>query len=276
MRWTKILTVLLICIVGLRAVWALAYPTSKHRFRLTVNVETPTGLKSGSSVMETVVERQPAIFALKSGGHMAYPSLDGEAVFVDLGSTPDGKSLNLIVLLAWGPAGTGADFAAIPRLAFNDYLQANQDARNGLWRQNHWKGPKDKTAAIGCGDEGDFYCELAQLPIGSMREVRGGLIPTLITLTNPDDPKGAKVVGPDALQETFGLGFQLRNVTLEFVTPGSWPLSMFGMSGEPLTHEIEGRLPKIFEAFRSQPQPSYFEKIGDPFILRRQQLKLEL
>jgi hypothetical protein len=120
MRWAKIFTVLLICIVGLKAAWTLAYPTSKHRFRLTVNVETPAGLRSGSSVMETVVERQPGWFALKSGGHMAYPSLDGEAVFVDLGSTPDGKSLNLIAPLAWGPRGTGADFAAIPRLAFND------------------------------------------------------------------------------------------------------------------------------------------------------------
>jgi hypothetical protein len=108
-----------------------------------------------------------------------------------------------------------------------------------------------------------------------MREVRGDLIPTLITLANPNDAKSAKVVGPYALEDAFGAGFQVRNVTLEYVTPGSWPLSMFGMSGEPLTHEIEARLPKIFEAFRSQPQPTYFEKIGDPSILRRQQLKVE-
>jgi hypothetical protein len=91
MRWPKILTVLFLCVVGFKLVWALAYPTSHHRFRLTVNVETPTGLRSGSSVMETVVERQPGWFGLHSGGHLTIPSLVGEAVFVDLGSTPDGK-----------------------------------------------------------------------------------------------------------------------------------------------------------------------------------------
>jgi hypothetical protein len=90
MRWPKILAVLFLRVVGLKLVWALAYPTSRHRFRLTVNVETPTGLRSGSSVMETVVERLPGWVGLREG-QLAIPSLIGEAVFVDLGSTPDGK-----------------------------------------------------------------------------------------------------------------------------------------------------------------------------------------
>lgn len=275
MRWPKVFAVLFLCIVGLKLVWALAYPTSHHRFRLTVNVETPTGLRSGSSVMETVVERQPGWFGLHSGGHLTIPSLVGEAVFVDLGSTLDGKPINLIALLAWGNRGTGPDFGDIIRRVSFDYLQANSDARNKR-RFSHEPRtiPQGKTPIIGCGDDGDHYCELALLPIGTMREVRGDLIPTLITLPNPDDAKSAKVVGPYALEDAFGAGFQVRNVTLEYVTPGQWPLSIFGISGEPLTHEIESRLPKVFETFRSQSPGYFIEKIGDPFLLRRSQMKL--
>jgi hypothetical protein len=186
------------------------------------------------------------------------------------------KPANLIALLAWGNRGTGPDFGDIIRRVSFDYLQANSDARNtlghGPW--TYPKYPDRKTPVIGCGDDGDHYCELALLPIGTMKEVRGDLIPTLITLADLGDPKSARVVRPEAWAETFGAGFQLRNVTLEFVTPGQWPLSIFGMSGEPLTHGIESRLPEIFETFRSQSPGPFIEKIGDPFLLRRSQLKV--
>jgi hypothetical protein len=270
MRWSKILTITVICIVGVKAAWALAYPTSELRFRLTVNVETPLGLRSGSSVMKTSYTRQPGWLNL--GRAIGYAALEGEAVFVDLESTAGGKSSNLIALLAWGPRGHGPDFADIPRRAFFDYLDAN-------WRtriENLSTNPKDQGWASNCEDGNDSYCELAQLPVGAMREVRGELIPTLITLMKLDDPKSVKVVRPDALEETFGLGFRLRDVTLEFVKPSSWPFSLFGMGGESLTHEIEVKLPSIFEFFRNQPQSDYhIEKAGDPLVLRRSQLKTD-
>ena len=274
MRLTKILAILIICIIGLKAVWALAYPTSNHRFRLTVNVETPQGLKSGSSVMETVVIRQPGWFGLRNGT-ISHAELNGEAVFVDLGPAAEGRPSNLIALLAWGPRGTGPDFADIPRRAFSDYLDARHRDRIKLL-YNRQASPKDKAPLADCENGGDSYCELSKLPVGARREFRGDLIPTLITLANPDDPKSAKVVRPDALQGTFGAGFHLRDATLEFVMPGSWPLNMFGMGGEPLTREIEVKLPRIFEAFRSRPQPGFStERMEDPFVLRRAQLKLE-
>jgi hypothetical protein len=271
MRWPKVFAVLFLCIVGLKLVWALAYPTSHHRFRLTVNVETPTGLRSGSSVMETVVERFPGWVGLREG-QLATPTLIGEAAFVELGSTPDGKPANLIALLAWGDRGTsGADFGDIVRRVSFDYLQANSDARNKRGSYSDLKGP-----VRGCRTDNaaGHYCQLAFLPIGTMKDVRGDLVPTLITLADLGDPKSATVVKPGALAETFGAGFQLKNVTLEYVTPGQWPLSIFGISGEPLTHEIESRLPKLFETFRNQPPRYLIEKIGDPFILLRSQLKV--
>ncbi len=109
--------------------------------------------------------------------------------------------------------------------------------------------PKAKASLGDCENGDDSYCLLARLPVGTRRELRGDLVPTLITLTNIDDPRSAQLIRPDALQAAFGAGFRLRDVTLEFVTPGSWPLNMFGMGGEPLTRKIEATLPRVFESF---------------------------
>jgi hypothetical protein len=47
------------------------------------------------------------------------------------------------------------------------------------------------------------------------------------------------------------------------------------MGGEPLTRKIEIKLPRVFESFQTRPQPGMFvERMDDPFVLRRSQLKL--
>jgi hypothetical protein len=268
MKWPKILTVLLVGFFGLHILWALT--TTKIRFRLTVNVETPAGPRSGSSVMETVIYRESAFSQL----FVDQVRLEGEAVFVDLGAAPDGKRLNLVALLVLGPRGSDSSVARIPFLVSSDYLQANRDARDArvAFRYQRSAITKAKGPAFSCGEFGDVYCEVAQLPIGTKKEVLGDSIPTLITFKNPDDPKSALVVGPDSLRGVFGDGFRLQNVTLEFVKPGTWPLSMVGMSGEPLTRKIEATLPKILDFFRDQSS-SDMRSPGDPFVLRREHLK---
>ncbi len=81
--------------------------TYVHHFRLTVEVETPEGTKSASSVLKAVYVESPKWVpqntSLSSGLH-------GEAVFVDLGG---GK--NIVALLALGANGEqymGPDLAA--------------------------------------------------------------------------------------------------------------------------------------------------------------------
>lgn len=268
MSWPKILVVLFLCYIGFH----VAYPTTKIRFRLTVNVETPAGPRSGSSVMEALLYRQPSF-----GGLFLSPTrLDGEAVFVDLGATADGKPQNLVALLAWRGREPW-DFARMPFAVFSDYLQANQDARNARTRFRYEGSAKQKAKepAFNCGEFGDQFCEVAQLPVGSRREVRSDLIPTLITFTNPNDPKSALVVDPDSLHGVFGAGFHLKSVTLELVKPGSWPLDVFGISGEPLTRRIEVSLPSIWASLRNQRSGYYSGPSGGPLILRRDHLKLE-
>ena len=48
----KLLTILAAVSAALWAGFALAFPDHAHRFRLTVEVDTPGGLRSGSSVIE--------------------------------------------------------------------------------------------------------------------------------------------------------------------------------------------------------------------------------
>jgi|GraSoiStandDraft_30_1057271.scaffolds.fasta_scaffold21855_2 hypothetical protein len=248
----------------------LDYPTSKHRFRLTVNVETPSGTRSGSSVMEAVVNRQPGWFGLKSG-MISHASLDGEAVFVDLGKTAEGKPINLIALLAWGPLGERSyDFADIHRQAYFDYL--------GIRGKSPGEKPerpapiKMKLSARECESGGDTWCLIGKYPVGTKMEIRNDLIPTLITVGNVADPRSAMVIQPDSLHGVFGDGFRLGTIILEIVKSGSWPLSMFGLGGEPMTHQIEANLPNIVKAIQTRTSDDSFQQPRS-FVLHLGQLK---
>jgi hypothetical protein len=53
-----------------------------YRFRLTVEIDTPQGVRSGSSVMQV---RYGVSHNINGGGEQSQVDLDGEAVFVDLG-----------------------------------------------------------------------------------------------------------------------------------------------------------------------------------------------
>lgn len=90
----------LLLIVPIIAGYIWVQPHSSNRFRLTVEVDTPEGLKSGSSVIETV--------RWESGGLPEATGVrskaKGEAIFVDLGHRQ-----NLIAILGWGRAGENED-----------------------------------------------------------------------------------------------------------------------------------------------------------------------
>jgi hypothetical protein len=87
-------------VVGLAVAYRLEYPTYSHRYRLTIEVETPQGLRSASSVIEAQMTKIPVL--LSGGG--ARPSFAGDAPFVDLGG---GK--NVVALLARGPTAGDVD-----------------------------------------------------------------------------------------------------------------------------------------------------------------------
>jgi hypothetical protein len=73
--------------------------------------------------------------------------------------------------------------------------------------------------------------------------VTGSLLPVLASFTDVADPRTMRVIKPDDLEAAFGPGFRLRDVMVEAVPNGFWPLDLGGWLGEPVTRGIEAKLP---------------------------------
>jgi hypothetical protein len=179
------------------------FPIYTARFRLTVEVETPDGLKSGSSVIETTIRDVkvglPEMVGLQYGAR-------GQAVFVDLG-----QGRNLFALLTFGPHGRDQD-------RLNGLVSAALAPGNkGNWREQFW--------LTGIGD----------LPPDS--------VPTLVTFSDINDPRTARVVPPQEFESVFGPGVRFKRAWIQTVSAGIWPLNLLGITGVPITQGIERILP---------------------------------
>lgn len=138
--------------------------TASYRFRMTVNVQTPAGLKSGASVYEVSSYKVVRLTSEeKSGGG----GLRGEAVIVDL---PEGP---LFVLLKSNKAGNGlganATLALLPQTQ-----RGNIDAY---------------VAAVQTLGSGGRYT--AELPREDW--------PIMVRFRNINDPKSIERVDPEAI-----------------------------------------------------------------------------
>jgi hypothetical protein len=92
-KWRPFVVVVLV-LVGLYLAFKLAYPTYTYRYRITVEVDVRGETKSGASVIEVSLNKQPQFLPHVPS---VATTVRGEAVFVDLG---DGR--NVIALLASG------------------------------------------------------------------------------------------------------------------------------------------------------------------------------
>src|SRR5712691_1259199 len=110
MKWIAIVAAVL---AGLLVWFWLSYPSYSYAFRLVIDVDTPSGLKSGSSVLALTWRSQVPI-----GPRGDVTQVKGEAVFVDLGS---GK--HVIATLGFGPKG---DEDRLDRLAFDAFRRAGR------------------------------------------------------------------------------------------------------------------------------------------------------
>jgi hypothetical protein len=79
----------------------------------------------------------------------------------------------------------------------------------------------------------------------------GELIPVLISFVDPRDPATARAVPPADVAAALGKGFRLRGISTEAVPTGLWPLDFGGVLGEPVTREIEAKLPWLKAADNS-------------------------
>jgi hypothetical protein len=149
--------------------------------KITVEVETPDGVKSGSSVQH-----------IRWVSGAAYPGMDGpsanskvtgEAVVVDLGH---GKYLFALLGGTHGLMGAAADIASF-----------------AFW------GP-DKAAGTA---EGLRF--LTKLPVGTSAVLEPENYPLLVTFSNVNDPSTVRKVDPADLAASFGAGVALNSIMIE-------------------------------------------------------------
>lgn len=169
--------------------FALVAYTSTVRYRLTVHVETPEGIKAGSGVIEVRTWIRRAWTAHLFGGSTKDVSVTGEAVPVDLG--PRGV---LFVLLNCKnknnrPIDCGRDKLPVQVLRRSgeiktlDEVDAERVVRSA-------KGPR----AVAVED-----------------------MPFMVRFRDIVDPMTVEAVEPEDLAVSFGDGVKLKRVTVEIV-----------------------------------------------------------
>lgn len=167
--------VVVLVVGGTFAWWRVNYPTYTYRYRMTVEVDVRGETKSGSSVIEVSLSKQPAF--LPEVPSVA-TTVRGEAVFVDLG---DGR--NVIALLASGPHGTDVNYPqhVVPlhfKLSYADRELVKFPQLQGRW---------------------------------DLERAR----PTLVSFTDLNDPMTARVVEPDEFEQVFGPGVRFKRAFIE-------------------------------------------------------------
>lgn len=156
------------------------FSSSSYRYRMTVEVNTPQGIKSGSSVHEVSSQLQnlPG-----KGGPTPLTRFRGEAVAVDL---LGGRTL----------------FALLDRNGF--------DATEHFER---YGGTSESFVAnvtkLGRRDQR-----------GRTAVLRPDNYPMLVTFRDIDDPTSVQAVEPANLAASFGPGVKLRRITLEITGDG--------------------------------------------------------
>jgi hypothetical protein len=170
MRKLVIIAAVVVALIGgLVVAYNLAYPTYSHRYRLTIEVDTPEGLKIGSGVIEPAAQMQPPLLTDRS----YHTELRGDALFVDLGQ---GK--NVVALLSRGR--NALDVDAPVRLAIEAFGFGTCTAPMCGWRKME--------------------------TLKGTRELRPELVPTLITFADPSNAKTARVIDPANSRPPLGTG----------------------------------------------------------------------
>lgn len=172
----------LACVIAALAILVgcdqLGFHSWQWRQKLTVVVETPEGVRSGSSVSEARVYRNPTWWGVGDARGAGRTSFRGEAVAVDLGN---GQYL-FVLLRRYGFETAWKAFVPEP------------------------KQPRNREQSHQMYDLLEKLRETRTLPaelfpfFGAFRDVR--------------DPASFERVNPIDLSSTFGSGFRLRSVTL--------------------------------------------------------------
>ena len=156
-----------------------------YRYRLTVEVETPDGLKTGSSIIE--VRQMIGRSTMGGFNEQTFYKIRGEALAVDL---PGGRTLYALLR-----SGDDVEWPArvIPFLA-----PAGRDD-NRLDDLLLLKGKRELPRTWP--------------PVGHLSG--RSAYPTLVTFSDEAEPTSVMLLNPDDLAATFGKGVTLKRITAE-------------------------------------------------------------
>ena len=205
---------LLLALLAVLALPACA-PSLDYRYRMTVEVETPQGVRSSSNVIEARwLDDRYTWWQPPDARNLRMEAI-GDAVFVDLG-----QGRHVVATLALGP---------------------NEGEDRGI--------ETIVPDSLGISWFGDFEVLRAAVETALVNKTLGVVprasLPQLVTFADVNDPSSGRVLHPDSsdFASTFGAGYAFRRVTIQLVPVGIWPFNEVGISGEPITRSIEGQLP---------------------------------
>jgi hypothetical protein len=187
--------------------------------KVTVEVQTPEGIKSAASVQHIEWACCGPIKAMD--GPSASSKVVGEAVVVDLG----GKYLFALL------RGDGTSFAGA----------ADSIASFALW------GPRK---ALGT-EEGLRY--MTSLPYGTSAVLQPGNLPLLVTFTDVNNPETVKLVNPANLAASFGQGYALKSISVEITHEKVSEGEIEKVLGWIKTFEGPGLCPPTFQPIDESP-----------------------
>ena len=163
--------------------------------KVTVRVDTPGGLRTGSSVHKVSVTHHTNDFLVGlANGHSLTSGMRGEAVVVDVRpDAPPGEPRYLFLLLGEPP-----------------YRLAQHAIRPGRDASSYRAQPNQKRLSVGESFSQIVNAEGSH-PVPVYR------LPLMVTFRDVADPTSVMRVEPDQLAATFGPGVRLAGVTLEVV-----------------------------------------------------------
>jgi hypothetical protein len=227
-KWLGIVGVL---IVGVVVSYGVSYPGVTVRYRLTLEAQVDSELKTASGVREVTYSKQPAV----GGQGELSIGVRGEAIALDLGS----RGTLFALLTAGVDDRSGAEWIVLRAFDF-DGGSLPRPVEEGVKQVLRLSGKRE-------------------LPLDNL--------PLLVRFRDVDNPKTVEGISPLHIGERFGPNAKLVRATLEIVPAGIWPFSRYGVSGEPLTTGIDQRLKWLPEYHNRQLDGEQTETIASPLRL---------
>lgn len=235
-RQSKILIGLVVLVFGIYGFYKLSNPTTIINYRLSLEVMTPEGPKTGAGVIQVSYESQCCVPGFGTRGVVR---VTGEAVPVDLGH---GKFLFVTLTNDMsgrqgspGKSDGALDASSLPMQIFGF-----------KWNKS---------------EEGSLASQVAQAMDSGSRDVPVMSLPTLVTFQDLNDAKSIRLVSAESMAAVLGAGYSLMKATIM-------------LTKDPPTEGIENLL--VWMKEKPETKPPYTGNnsgLGVNGLIRRRALK---